>query len=101
MARSKPPTLRGAVGEVCSLGMPTGAQFGAEVLAFTAFTAILSAIGAAEVASHQVAMAIIRTSFLPGGAVAEAASILVGRALGRRLLAEADRVTYAAIGLAM
>jgi MATE family multidrug resistance protein len=80
--------------------VPTGLQFGLETLAFTAFTAILSGISAHEVAAHQLAMSIIRTSFLPGVAVAEAASVLVGNALGRRVLAEADRVTRSAIFLA-
>ncbi|GAC1539130.1 MAG: MATE family efflux transporter [Polyangiales bacterium] len=90
-------TLRRAASEVLSLGLPTGAQFGFETLAFTAFTAILGGIGAAEIAAHQLAFAVIRVSFLPGVAVAEAASVLVGRSLGGRSLLEADRVTRAAL----
>lgn len=92
--------LRIAVREVCQVGVPTGLQFGAETLAFTTFTAILGGLGANEIAGHQVAMAIIRTSFLPGFAVSEAASVLVGKALGAKSLSEADRVTRTAIGLA-
>ena len=42
--------------------------------------AVLGAIGGAEIAAHAVAMAIIRVSFLPGVAVGEAASVLVGAA---------------------
>jgi MATE family multidrug resistance protein len=89
-----------ALREVCALGVPTGAQFGLELLAFTAFTAILGSLGAAEIAAHQVAMAIIRTSFLPGVAVAEAASVLVGKSLGERDLGKADEVTRTSIFLA-
>jgi len=92
--------LRKALSEVAEIGLPTGLQFGAEMLAFTTFTAILGGLGANEIAGHQVAMAILRTSFLPGIAVAEAASVLVGKALGARHLSEADRVTRASIGLA-
>jgi MATE family multidrug resistance protein len=91
---------RKALAEVCEIGLPTGLQFGAEMLAFTTFTAILGGLGANEIAGHQVAMAILRTSFLPGIAVSEAASVLVGKALGARRLSEADRVTRTAIALA-
>jgi MATE family multidrug resistance protein len=71
------------------------------MLAFTMFTGILGSLASAEIASHQIALAVIRTSFLPGVAVGEAASVLVGRALGQRRLDEADRVTYSALALAV
>lgn len=93
--------FRTAVREVADLGVPTGAQFGAEMLAFTTFTAVLSGISKEEIASHQIALAIIRVSFLPGVAVAEAASVLVGQALGRRELSEADAVARGALRLAV
>jgi MATE family multidrug resistance protein len=89
-----------ATREVLTIGLPTGLQFGGEMLAFTTFTAILGNIGGADMAAHQVAMATIRTSFLPGIAVGEASSILVGQALGRRRLVEADQANRAALGLA-
>lgn len=95
------PSLRSAVRDVAALGVPTGAQFGAETLAFATFTAVLSGISKEEIASHQIALAVIRVSFLPGVAVAEAASVLVAQALGRRDLAEADRTTHAALRLAV
>ncbi|MFO0603224.1 MAG: MATE family efflux transporter [Polyangiales bacterium] len=90
-----------ALREVCRLGVPTGLQFGAEVLAFTAFTAVLGGLGADEIAAHQVSLATIRASFLPGVAVSEAASVLVGRALGEGNLRRADRVVSAALKLAV
>jgi MATE family multidrug resistance protein len=92
--------LGAAAREVAELGVPTGVQFGAELLAFTTFTAILGSLGEAEIAAHQVALATIRVSFLPGIAVGEAASVLVGRSLAQKRLAEADRATYAALFLA-
>jgi multidrug resistance protein, MATE family len=92
--------LRDALREVGVVGVPTGAQFGAEMLAFTTFTALLGSLGADEIAAHQVALATIRASFLPGIAVAEAASVLVGRALGRGSIREADRVVVASLQLA-
>ncbi len=99
-ARAEIP-LRRAVREVAQLGVPTGLQFGSEMLAFATFTALLGTLGTEQIAAHQIALATIRTSFLPGTAVSEAASVLVGQALGRRSLADADRTTRAALLLAV
>ena len=90
-----------AIREVLSIGVPTGVQFGSEMLAFATFTAVLATLGTEQVAAHQIALAIIRISFLPGAAVSEAASVLVGQALGRRSLGEADRATRAALAVAV
>ena len=99
-ARAEVP-LRLALREVAQLGVPTGLQFGSEMLAFATFTALLGTLGTEQIAAHQIALATIRTSFLPGTAVSEAASVLVGQALGRRSLADADRTTRAALLLAV
>jgi MATE family multidrug resistance protein len=92
-------SFRSALAEVLELGVPTGIQFGLEMLAFVALTALLGA-SEREIAAHQIALTTIRTSFLPGIAIGEAASVLVGRALGRRDLEEADRVTKWALVMA-
>jgi MATE family multidrug resistance protein len=96
-------TLRfgAAAREVADLGVPLGLQFLAEMLAFATFTAVLGAIGKNEIAAHHVALNVIRVSFLPGLAVAEAASVLVGRALGARNAAEADRAAKSAVVVAV
>jgi MATE family multidrug resistance protein len=99
-ARAELPLGR-AAREVAALGVPTGLQFGSETLAFATFTAVLGSLGAEQIAAHQIAIATVRTSFLPGAAVAEAASVLVGQALGRRSMAEADRATTAALAVAI
>jgi MATE family multidrug resistance protein len=70
------------------------------MLAFATFTSVLGTLGTAQVAAHQIAMATIRASFLPGVAISEAASVLVGQALGRRSPEDADRTTRAALLLA-
>ncbi len=101
LAREGTPTLREAAVGVCGVGLPTGLQFGVEVIAFTAFTAVLGGLGASEVAAHQVAIATIRASFLPGIAVSEACSVLVGKAFGAGRYADADRVTRAALSVAV
>lgn len=94
-------TFGKAARDVAELGVPTGLQFGAEMLAFTAFTAVLGGIGQHEIAAHQIALSVIRVSFLPGAAVAEAASVMVGRALGKRDLAEADAVALGGLKVAV
>jgi len=94
-------TFGRALHGVCDLGLPTGIQFTAETLAFTAFTVVLGSISKEEIAAHQIALNVIRVSFLPGIAVAEAASVLVGRALGRRRLDEADAAVRSALVLAV
>ena len=90
-----------ALREVTDLGLPTGVQFTAEMLAFTAFTVVLGSISKEEIAAHQIALNVIRLSFLPGVAVAEAASVLVGRAIGRRRLWEADAAVHSGLAIAI
>ncbi|HVJ90089.1 MAG TPA: MATE family efflux transporter [Labilithrix sp.] len=97
----RPPSFSAAVREVTDLGLPTGIQFAAEMLAFATFTVVLGSISKEEIAAHQIALNVIRVSFLPGVAVAEAASVLVGRALGRRKLAEADAVVRSSLAIAV
>ncbi len=98
-APGRPVPLRQALRETLSLGVPTGLHFGFEMLAFTTFTAVLASLGAAELAAHHIALNTIRASFLPGVAVSEATSVLVARSLGAGNLRDADRSTYAALGL--
>ena len=94
-------TLGRATRDVAELGIPIGLQFGVEMLAFTAFTAVLGGIGGAQIAAHHIALNVMRVSFLPGVAVSEAASVMVGRALGKRSLAEADAAVKSALKIAV
>jgi MATE family multidrug resistance protein len=90
-------TRRAALREVTTLGVPTGLHFVFEGAAFTTFTTLLGVMGTEQMAAHQIAFNTIRASFLPGVAIAEAASVLVARALGRRRLDEADGVARASL----
>lgn len=98
-ARAPKPAIgrRAALGEVITLGLPTGVHFVLEGAAFTAFTTILGGMRPEEMAAHQIALNVIRASFLPGVAVSEAATVLVARSLGEGKLAGADRVTRSAL----
>lgn len=70
------------VREVWRLGWPLGAQFLLEVGAFTILVAILARIGEADLAAHHIVLQFTQASFLPALATGEAASILVGQAVG-------------------
>jgi MATE family multidrug resistance protein len=95
-------SIGAAARELAAVGVPTGLQFGSEMLAMVTFTSVLGTLGAYEIAAHQIALAIIRLSFLPGGvAISEAVSVLVGQALGRRSVADADRAVAAALTVAV
>ncbi len=94
-------SIRDAMKGVRLLGLPLGLQYFAEMLAFAAFAAIIGSLGQAEIAGHQIALNVIRVSFLPGVAISEAASVMVGNALGGRDLKRADRVARAALEVAI
>ncbi|HEX3765684.1 MAG TPA: MATE family efflux transporter [Kofleriaceae bacterium] len=73
---------RGAVREVWAQGMPNGAQFVMEVGAFLILTVLVASMSAIDGAAHQIVLNLINVSFLPAHALAEAAAVLVGQAVG-------------------
>lgn len=93
--------FRRAVREVLALGLPTGAQWTLESLSFSTFALVLGTLGTREVAANHLALNVLRVSFLPGVAVSEATSVLVGQALGARRLDEARRALGAGLALAV
>src|SRR5690606_9152047 len=64
--RTRALPLGTAARGIAELGVPTGLQFGGEMLAFVTFTVVIGGIGKEEIASHQIALNVIRVSFLPG-----------------------------------
>lgn len=94
-------SLRKATNEVLDLGLPLALHFGMETAAFTTFTALLGGVKPQELAASQIGFAVIRASFLPGVALAEATSVLVARSLGQKRPEEADRVVKRALLLGM
>lgn len=63
-------------------GAPTGVQFVLEVGAFMAVSLVVAQMGSADGAAHQLVLQLSHVSFLPAHALAEAASVLVGQAVG-------------------
>ena len=74
--------VRRHLAAVWRIGVPTGLQFLLEMGSFALLTAMLTALADVEAAAHQIALQVIRFSFLPVLAVAEAASVLAGQAMG-------------------
>jgi MATE family multidrug resistance protein len=73
---------RGAVRDVWAQGAPNGVQFVMEVGAFLILTVMVARMSAIDAAAHQMVLHLVNVSFLPAHALAEAAAVLVGQAVG-------------------
>lgn len=78
-------------------GAPTGVQFLLEVGSFLLLTTILAGLSAADAGAHQIVLQLSHLSFLPAHALAEAASVLVGNAVGANRLELVPRVARRAL----
>jgi multidrug resistance protein, MATE family len=85
--------------ELFRMGLPTGIQFGLEVGAFATLSLMISLFSEVEMASHHIAIQVIHFSFLPAMAVAEAASVLTGQAVGAGAYHLVKRVAHFAMGI--
>jgi multidrug resistance protein, MATE family len=83
--------------ELLRVGVPTGLQFTLEVGAFATLTLMISLFSEIEMASHQIALQVIHFSFLPALAVAEAAAVLAGQAVGAGRYELVNRVARMAL----
>lgn len=63
-------------------GAATGLQFTLEVGAFLLLSVIIARMSATDAAAHQLVLQLTHVSFLPAHALAEAASVMVGNAVG-------------------
>ncbi len=85
--------------EVFRLGVPIGTDFLLSVAAFSALVLLIARMSEADLAAHQVAIQILHFAFMPVVSIGEAASVLVGNAVGadddRRVLG----IGRAALGL--
>jgi MATE family multidrug resistance protein len=87
-----------AVREVWAQGVPNGLQFVMEVGSFLILTVLVARMGAVDGAAHQLVLHLVNVSFLPAHALAEAAAVLVGQAVGAsqdRLVTRVARGTLA------
>jgi MATE family multidrug resistance protein len=73
---------RTAVRDVWAQGVPNGLQFIMEVGSFLILTVLVARMSAIDAAAHQMVLHLVNVSFLPAHALAEAAAVLVGQAVG-------------------
>ncbi|MGE0867231.1 MAG: MATE family efflux transporter [Kofleriaceae bacterium] len=71
-----------SVRELWAEGVPNGLQFLMEVGSFLILTLMIARMGAIDGAAHQMVLHLVNVSFLPSHALAEAAAVLVGQAVG-------------------
>jgi MATE family multidrug resistance protein len=73
---------RHAARDVWAQGVPNGLQFIMEVGSFLILTVLVARMSAVDAAAHQMVLHLVNVSFLPAHALAEAAAVLVGQAVG-------------------
>jgi multidrug resistance protein, MATE family len=71
-----------AMRDLWAQGVPNGLQFIMEVGSFLILTVLIARMGAVDGAAHQMVLHLVNVSFLPAHALAEAAAVLVGQAVG-------------------
>jgi MATE family multidrug resistance protein len=78
------------------LGWPMAVQWSLDVFAWAVFVGFVARVSDTDLAAHTIVVALLRLSFLPGHAIGEATSILVGQSVGGRDSEAAKRVVNAA-----
>lgn len=68
--------------QLLRVGLPTGLQFLLEVGSFATLTLAVATFSEVDMAAHQIALQLVHFSFMPCVALGEAASVLVGQAVG-------------------
>jgi multidrug resistance protein, MATE family len=83
---------RSALRDVWAQGVPNGLQFVMEVGSFLILTVMVARMSAIDGAAHQMVLHLVNVCFLPAHALAEAAAVLVGQAVGANKDALVSRV---------
>jgi MATE family multidrug resistance protein len=90
---------RAAARDVWAQGVPNGLQFIMEVGSFLLLTLLVAGMSAVDGAAHQMVLHLVNVSFLPAHALAEAAAVLVGQAVGAGTYGLVDRVARRALAI--
>lgn len=86
--------------QILRVGLPAGIEQLLLQLALLNLTGVITGLGTAAYAAHQVGLRVMSLSFLPGWGLAVAASTLTGQALGARRPEAGRQATFAALALA-
>src|SRR5262249_14252140 len=81
------------------LGLPAAVQFTLETGVFATVTALIARLGAVPLASHQIALNTVATTYMVPLGISSAAAVRVGQAIGRKDPAGADDAGTTAIFL--
>jgi MATE family multidrug resistance protein len=81
------------------LGMPAAGQIAVEMAVFATATILIGRLNATALASHQIVLTIISTTFMMPLGISSAAAVRVGQAIGRGDLQGAAHAGWSAIGL--
>jgi MATE family multidrug resistance protein len=85
--------------ELMRLGLPAAAQMGLEIGVFAIVTMLAGRLSAMVLASNQIALLTVSTTFMVPLGISSAAAVRVGNALGRRDPGGAARSGWMALGL--
>jgi MATE family multidrug resistance protein len=88
------------IGHIVSLGLPIGATFFVDVTGFTFMALFIARLGSVNTAGHQIAGNFAAILYMLPLAVGNAASVLVGQAIGSRDFARARATGIAGIATA-
>ncbi|MEN8161635.1 MAG: MATE family efflux transporter, partial [Myxococcota bacterium] len=89
-----------AVRRVLRTGLPIGGQWLLDMGAFAVFTTLVARMGDASMAASQAFISLLSLSFMQASGLSVAAATLVGRYVGARDPASAERSFRTALGLA-
>jgi MATE family multidrug resistance protein len=90
---------RGPLARMLRLGLPIGLQLQLEWGAFAVVGLIMGLLGTTAMAGHQVAINLASLTFMVPLGIAQAASVLVGRAVGREDVGGARRAAGAGLAV--
>lgn len=92
---------RALLAKIWRFGFPLGGRATLEIASYLTFTGILAALGDAHLAAHVIVVRTISVSFLPGYAISEAVSVLVGQAVGAKRLDLVANIERAGLKIAV
>lgn len=84
-----------------SYGIPSGFQLFMDVAGFTAFIILVGRLGKEALGASNIAFSINTLAFMPMVGLGTAVSVLVGQAMGRQVIKDAQTVTFSGFQLAL
>jgi len=95
------PLAPGRFFRLIRVGGPVGLQYLLDMGTWTIFTTVVARLGEIPAAAHQIAVAVLHVSFMPGYGIAIATTTLVGQYLGAGDKRAAVRSAYTSLKIAV